>query len=850
MPTKKLIEILDHEAKTFGDRAMIGGLGRFAETWLREAERHYGAEASGWVHEVAYLLRAYSMLATTDDRRLALTGLRETVAAGPGAYTTPLAADVTPSTSEGIGARVSTAGPDAHTEPIDRTGHQTAGPRGSRDIGDEPARADVSRTGSRRSGPGSTSKPVARTGEGAGLDSPVTVLRGVGPRQARRLTRLGLTSIRDMLYHFPRRYDDLSKLCTIRRLELGDEVTVIARVQATNLWRSPRGVTMFRATLSDGTGSVGVTWFNQPYLDGVIKSGQQLVVSGKVDQYLGRLCFKSPQWETLEQELLHTARIVPVYALTEGVRAKWLRRLMKRTADYWSKRLPDHLPASVRDEADIMDLETAIVQVHFPDSLEALQSARDRLAFDELFVLQVGLLRQRHKWRSTHARSVPVDRTAVQGFLSTLPYELTSAQETCLHQILDDMGSTVPMNRLLQGDVGSGKTVVAAAAITAAVAAGGQAAIMAPTEILAEQHCNTVSRLFAAFTGNQPRVRLLTSAVRDGDRERVYAGLADGSVDVVVGTHALIEANVQFADLRLAVVDEQHRFGVKQRAALRQKGFHPHLLTMTATPIPRSLELTVWGHLDVSTIDEMPSGRLPIETRIMPPTERERAHNFVRLQVGKGRQAFIICPLVEESDSVDAKAAVSEYERLQRDVFPDLRLGLLHGRMASVDKEATMAQFVAGDYDVLVATSVVEVGIDVPNASVMMIEGAERFGLAQLHQFRGRVGRGAHQSFCLLLSDAPPGPGQDRVAVMEATHDGFELAQKDLEMRGPGEFLGTRQSGLPPLKLASVTDMRLVKEARDLARSFFAADPDLTNPDNRLLARQVEQMWKRGEELH
>ncbi|MBU0703751.1 MAG: ATP-dependent DNA helicase RecG, partial [Chloroflexi bacterium] len=374
------------------------------------------------------------------------------------------------------------------------------------------------------------------------------------------------------------------------------------------------------------------------------------------------------------------------------------------------------------------------------------------------------------------------------------------------------------------------------------VAAGGQAALMAPTEILAEQH-------FANLKSQIPNLKLLTGSVTGQEREEVLAGLAEGSVDVVVGTHALIQESVQFKELALAVIDEQHRFGVSQRAAIRQKGYNPHLLVMTATPIPRSLELTLWGHLDVSTIDEMPPGRKPITTRLILPTERERAYSFVRSQVEKGRQVFVICPLVKESDKIEARAAVEEHERLQKYIFPDLKLGLLHGRMKGEEKEGTMARFVRGELDILVATSVVEVGIDVPNASVMLIEGADRFGLAQLHQFRGRVGRGEHDSYCLLVSGSPSPEAQERLQAIEATGDGFELAQKDLEMRGPGEFLGTRQAGFPDLKLASVTDLQLIEAAREAARRFFETDPELADPDNRLLARRVAQLWKGEEEV-
>jgi len=456
----------------------------------------------------------------------------------------------------------------------------------------------------------------------------------------------------------------------------------------------------------------------------------------------------------------------------------------------------------------------------------------------------------------------------LRDFIHGLPFELTQAQQRVLQQIVADLRSSQPMNRLLQGDVGSGKTVIAAAAMALTVAAGAQAALMAPTEILAEQHYQTLSRLLGEMPGRErgPAVRLLTGSITGQEREEILAGLEDGSVDVVVGTHALIQAGVQFKNLALAVIDEQHRFGVEQRATLRQKGqgpvegveaadakalaeYNPHLLVMTATPIPRSLQLTVWGHLDVSVIDEMPPGRQPVVTRLILPTERERAYAFVRSQVEKGRQAFIICPLVEESEKVEAKAAVDEHRRLQKYVFPDLRLGLLHGRMKGEEKEATMARFAQGELDILVATSVIEVGIDVPNATVMLIEGADRFGLAQLHQFRGRVGRGEHASYCLLVSDTSSPEAQERLHAVEGTTDGFALAQKDLEMRGPGEFIGVRQSGFPELKLAHITDLRLVEAAREAARRFFKTDPELTDPRNRLLARRVVRFWQEEGEI-
>jgi len=800
---EKLIKILRLEAERYQDRAVFGGLARYADTWLEEATTTFSPHASDWIEEVADRLRAYKSIPGAPARSAALDVLLEVLQAGP-----------PPSPSQ----------PEREEEQAPTVSSATSSPAPAAD----------------ESVPGTSAPAHPRTR----LDSSVTALRGVGPRQSKRLTRLDIHTIRDMLYFFPRRHDDYSQLKSINRLELGEDVTIMGQVRDASVRETRGGTTLFKAHLTDSTDVIEVTWFNQPYLADRIKPGQQIVVSGQVDEYMGRLCFTSPTWEPLEEELLHTARLVPVYSLTSGVGARWLRGLMKRTVDYWSKRLPDHLPASIREEENLLDLEIAIVQAHFPDSKRLLEQAYHRLAFDELFVLQIGLLHRRYLWRSEPGRPVLVDDPTLHSFIRSLPFELTHAQQRALQQIVDDLRSNRSTNRLLQGDVGSGKTVVAAAAMALTVKTGAQAAMMAPTEILAEQHYNTLSRLFAAWPSCSPNVRLLTGGVTGQEREDVYAGLADGSVEVVVGTHALIQEGVRFNRLALAVVDEQHRFGVRQRAAMRQKGYNPHLLVMTATPIPRSLELTIWGHLDVSIIDEMPPGREPVVTRLILPKERERAYGFVRSQVEKGHQAFIICPLVEESDKIEAKAAVEEYERLQKNVFSDLRLGLLHGRLKGEEKDATMAQFARGELDILVATAVVEVGIDVPNATVMLIEGADRFGLAQLHQFRGRVGRGEHASYCLLLSESASPQAQERLRAVEATNDGFVLAQKDLEMRGPGEFLGTRQSGFPELKLASVTDLPLVEAAREAARRFFETDPELADPDNRLLARQVAQLWK------
>ena len=804
-PVEKLRKILKAETEKFEDRAVIGGLARFADTWTREATTAFGSEASAWVQAIADRLRAYSQLSSRPERVAALEELFRLLKAGPSAGAPP-------------------AGPPRPVERAQRPPHAppAAPPRPPRE------------------------KPT-------GLNAPLTAIQGIGKRQAQRLARLGLRTIRDLLFHLPRRHEDFSNLKPINRLEYGEEVTIIVRVQSTSTWQTRSGRTAFKALLTDNTGYIEATWFNQPYLAERIRQGQQIVVSGKVDQYLGRPCFTSPEWEPVQKRLIHTGGLVPVYSLTEGVTNRWLRKVIRRVVDYWAPRVPDPLPPDLREAYGLLDLATALRQVHFPDNKTMLKKARYRLAFEELFIFQLGLLRQRLLWRATPGRQIPIEEERLQAFILSLPFRLTSAQQRALGQIVADLRSPYPMSRLLQGDVGSGKTVVAATAMALVADAGLQAAMMAPTEILAEQHYQTLIRLYTNWPGRPPTVRLLTGSTPTAEREEIYAGLADGSIDIAVGTHALIQEGVAFRDLALVVIDEQHRFGVRQRAALRQKGregehpYNPHLLVMTATPIPRSLQLTIWGHLDVSVIDEMPPGRQPVTTRVIMPRERERAYAFLRSQIEKGRQAFIICPLVETSEKIEAKAAVEEYERLRKEVFPNLRLGLLHGRMKSEEKEAVMAAFARGELDILVATSVVEVGIDVPNATVMLIEGAERFGLAQLHQFRGRVGRGTHPSYCLLVTESASPEAEERLRAVEATTDGFVLAQKDLEMRGPGEFLGTRQSGMPDLRMATIADLRLLERVREAASRLLEKDPNLEQPEHRLLARRVAEMWSKGE---
>jgi ATP-dependent DNA helicase RecG len=670
------------------------------------------------------------------------------------------------------------------------------------------------------------------------------------------LTRLGLNTLGDMLYNFPRRYDDYSQLKPIRDVLYGQQVTVIGEVTMVNS-RPMRGgkMTITEVVINDGTAGLRLTWFNQPWLSNRLKAGDAISVSGKVEQFLGRLVMNSPDWEPVEVENLHTNRIVPVYPLTANVNQKWLRTLMHQVVTYWAPKLTDYLPEAIRQAADLPDLGTALLQVHFPDSAEKLQAARHRLAFDEIFFLQTGVLRQRRDWRSVPGRRFEVEDAWLEARLEALPFALTNAQKKALNDIRLDLKSGQPMNRLLQGDVGSGKTVVAALAAAMVNQSGAQAAIMAPTSILAEQHYRNFINILTGENGflRPEQIRLLVGDTSANEKEAIRNGLALGEVKIVIGTHALLEEPVTFADLQFITIDEQHRFGVEQRAILRSKGTNPHLLVMTATPIPRSLALTIYGDLDLSVMDEMPPGRQPVETYILTPTERERAYTLVQGQVKSGHQAFIIYPLVEESEEGGAMraspllAATQEHERLQKEVFRNLKLGLLHGRMKPDEKEAVMLAFRDGNYDILVSTTVVEVGVDVPNATVMLVEGANHFGLAQLHQLRGRVGRAGDQSYCLLIPDHEDATENERLQAMAETNDGFALAERDLQQRGPGEFLGIRQAGYATsLKMASLSDIQLIEKAREQAQALFARDPDLKNPENSYLAEAIGRFWSSG----
>jgi ATP-dependent DNA helicase RecG len=688
------------------------------------------------------------------------------------------------------------------------------------------------------------------------LNAPISELKGISTSLATKFGKLGVKTIRDMLYFFPRRHIDYSQRKHISELEIDKEQTIVARVWEAATKSTTKGMALTEAIIGDETGNIRVVWFNQPYLTKRLRTNSRLAISGRVSLWNGHKVFQSPEYEFLEsEESIHTGRLVPVYPLTEGLHPRQMRRLMKQTVDRYAPQLVDFLPQEVKQRAGLVSLSQAIAQAHYPDNEQSKNKARRRLAFDELFLIQLGALLRRKEWQERQGYII-TDSGVLDSFLPSLPFELTSAQKRALGEILADLSQPRPMCRLLQGEVGSGKTVVATAAILLTAASGYQATLMAPTEILAEQHFDTICQLLGEQDGNGPlrsfpsqpphplTVGLLSGGLKGKDKQGIQQDISLGKVNVVIGTHALIQKGVEFDRLGLVVVDEQHRFGVMQRAALRGKGSSPHVLVMSATPIPRSLALTIYGDLELSVIDELPPGRQEVKTRWLSPEEEQSAYEFVRQQVRAGRQAFIICPLIEESEAIETKAAITEYQRLSQQIFPDFRLGLLHGRMSTSEKDKVMQQFRSGEFHILVSTPVVEVGIDVPNATVMVVEGADRFGLAQLHQFRGRVRRSQHQSYCLLLAETPSVEAKKRLIAIERTQDGFDLAEEDLRLRGPGEFFGTRQSGFPDLKMAKLSDIELLEQAREESADLLESDPKLEREEHRLLAQEVARLWQ------
>jgi ATP-dependent DNA helicase RecG len=692
----------------------------------------------------------------------------------------------------------------------------------------------------------STETEARQTEAAVGLHTPLQFLKGIGPRRAQLLARKGLATVQDALLFAPTRHEDRTRLTPLRGLHADETVTCSGVI--VGISPPPRGSRQpLKVLLRDDTGFATAVFFGpRAYLARTLKRGQRLILHGKIKRFEGQLTIQEKDWEIVEpddDDRVHAGRLVPIYSLTEGLAQRPLRALMYRLVESFASQVVDPVPETVRARRRLPPLGEALRGGHFPQTEHELGVARRRLAFDDFLFFQLGLAILRA--RATRARGIAFPRsTHLEARLrATLPFALTSAQERVWDEIRRDMAAPFPMHRLLQGDVGSGKTIVAALAVLTAVEAGYQAAVMAPTEILAEQHFMTFQHLLAPL--GVP-LALLSSSVKPRDRDTRQAALAAGEVACVVGTHALVQHGVVFRRLGLAVVDEQHRFGVAQRARLRAKGESPDLLVMTATPIPRTLALTLYGDLDVSVIDALPPGRQPVKTVARGEAKRKEIYAFLRGQIREGRQVYVVYPLVEESEVIDLKAAADMARHLQRDVFPDVTVGLIHGRLGFEDKDSIMRRFKAGEIHLLVSTTVIEVGIDVPNASVMLIEHAERFGLSQLHQLRGRVGRGPWKSYCILLVAGRPGEdARRRIDAMTVTQDGFRIAEADLQLRGPGEFFGTRQSGLPEFRVADLLrDAAILEEARREAVAMVAADPELRDPPHRGLREALLVRWR------
>ena len=713
------------------------------------------------------------------------------------------------------------------------------------------------------------------------LFTPIEQIPRIGPVYQKKLKRLGIKTIRDLLFHFPHRYEDFSNIIPIAKIKLNEDCCIcgkILEIKNTRTWK--RKLFLTKTIVQDDTGAIKVVWFNQPYLTKTLKKGDAVCLAGRTTLGEDGIYLSNPAYEKVEpttshSQLTHTARIVPVYPETEGLSSRWLRNIIRPLLTNLKNSLPELLPEKILRDQLFLPVSKAIWQIHFPDSFALAKEAKERFSFEELFFIELWVLKEKIKLAKESAISIPLKIELIQNLVKSLPFKLTDAQKKSAWAILKDLEKPRPMNRLLEGDVGSGKTVVAALAALNTIKAGYQVAFMAPTEILANQHFKTVWELLKDFklnigllTGKKDRFfsKKLKNQSIEISRTKLLEKTKKGEIDLLIGTHALIQDKVKFGKLALVILDEQHRFGVEQRAKLcsasakasaDKQPVIPHLLSMTATPIPRTLALTIYGDLDLSLIDELPKGRKKIITKVIPPDLRQGAYGFIRKEVKKGRQAFVICPRIEskrsdllkevgpQSSWAEAKAVKEEYEKLSKKIFPDLKVGMLHGKMASKEKEKIMNDVKNKKIDVLVSTSVVEVGVDVPNATVMAIEGVERFGLAQLHQFRGRVGRSKYQSYCFLFTESGAKKTNLRLRAIINCENGFELAEKDLAIRGPGDFSGIRQWGIPDLIMNSLKDVSLVEKTRESAKEILMQDPNL-----KTYPRLRERLEKFREKIH
>ncbi len=694
------------------------------------------------------------------------------------------------------------------------------------------------------------------------LQTPIQYVKGVGPKLAKLFEKKGILTVEDALYFLPRCYEDRRNLKKISELKAGRKETGFGEILLSGVaFYQNKKKRVFETVIGDGSGTITLKWFrgNERYLRDRFKKGRRLIFSGEVKYFNYQKEIHHPDVEMvegdIEEDYLNFKRIVPIYSETEGLHQRTMRKLMKNILDGYADELSSPIPDEILERQDLIGFSEAFRRVHFPpdgESVETLNLQRSdghrRIIFDEFFFLELGMALKKRGTALETGTSFGTDGTLAKRLLDLLSFKLTRAQERVLSEIREDMVKPHPMNRLIQGDVGSGKTIVALLAGLYVIENGYQAAIMAPTEVLAEQHYLNLHRMVEPLG---VRVALLTSSIKGSERDDLYGQIREGDVHLVIGTHAVIQEAVEFHRLGLAIIDEQHKFGVVQRGLLKKKGENPDVLVMTATPIPRTLAMTIYGDLDVSLVDEMPPGRMPVETKVFPESARGKVYRIVEEEVKKGRQAFIVYPLVEESEKLDLKDATRMAEHLQKDVFPEFRIGLLHGRMKSDEKEAIMMEFKEGRIQVLVATTVIEVGIDIPNASVMVVEHAERFGLSQLHQLRGRIGRGRFSSKCILLAQYRSSEeARVRLRAMEKTNDGFQIAEEDLSLRGPGEFFGVRQSGLPDFRVAHIVrDTPILLEARKEAFQFIEKDADLSHVSHAGLKEILKNRWKGRLEL-
>lgn len=682
----------------------------------------------------------------------------------------------------------------------------------------------------------------------AELSTDVRYIKGVGETRAKSLSKLGITTLRDLVAYFPRGYDDRSVIKDISSLIFGESVCVRGIIATEpRLSRIRKGLELVKFRVVDENSGMNITYFNQSYLKNTFKVGESYIFYGRVAGQIGRPEMANPVFEKESDTQRVTGRIMPLYHLTAGVSQNMMTKAITQGLEACGDVLPEPLPLSIRQKYQFAQARYAYNNIHFPKDYEALELSRRRFIFEELFVLScaMGLIKSKRAVK----QGMPINKCNISEFYNALPFKLTLAQQRSIEEAISDMYRGVPMSRLVQGDVGSGKTVVAAACCWAAYKSGCQSAFMAPTEILAEQHYKTLCSLLEPF---DVRLTLLTGGLKAKKKREVLKAVANGEADIIIGTHALFSDNVEYKNLALVVADEQHRFGVEQRSALSQKGDSPHILVMSATPIPRTLALIIYGEMDVSVIDELPPGRKPIDTFAVGENMRTRIYNFMRKQIENAHQVYVVCPMVEENEEYDENLkSVKEYaEKLQREIFPDLKIALIHGKMKPKDKDAVMTSFSNHEIDILVATTVIEVGVDVPNASLIVVENADRFGLSQLHQLRGRVGRGKDKSYCVLFEGAGGTVARERLSVMCNTNDGFKIAEEDLRLRGPGDFFGKRQHGLPEMKVANfATDIKVLQKAKEAADELVSDDPELSKPENAGLKDYIDAMFRKSEDI-